>query len=443
MAKPTVKFSQAHGALRCAAVSDIGMRRTSNQDSLAIALAEEEGQWECRGHLFVVADGMGAHAAGELASQLATDTIPLAYLKRRDVPPCESIVAAVHEANGRIYAKGQNSVDFHGMGTTCSCLLILEDGALAAHVGDSRVYRFRDHSIEQLTFDHSLVWEMAAAGQATEDEVPAYVPKNVITRSLGPHPTVKVDLEGPLPLKAGDRYLLCSDGLTGPLAPQLIGMVMSSLSPDDAAQTLVDLANLLGGPDNITAIVVEVADPEQLGNSATYPWADCSPAKGASAAFPMGNKEALIIAGEIVAALVCAGGIIWHSPLAAILGGVGVLAGIGAWFRLRAFRRSGNGRCAGTYGKAPYRRFRATPSADNIGMLSEIVRQLEDLEGQRDWPIDWPEIHKDRQAAHVAITHSDYRAAVVAYSRAVRTLMQAVRKSRVQASDSGIQLGKD
>ena len=140
---------------------------------------------------------MGAHAAGELASQIATDNIPHAYHKRRDLPPCESIVAAVHDANGRINAKGQNSVDFHGMGTTCSCLLLLPDGAMAAHVGDSRVYRLRGHTIEQLTFDHSLVWEMAAAGQATEEDVPAYVPKNVITRSLGPHPTVKVDLEGP------------------------------------------------------------------------------------------------------------------------------------------------------------------------------------------------------------------------------------------------------
>ena len=91
------------------------------------------------------------------------------------------------------------------MGTTCSCLLLLPEGALAAHVGDSRVYRLRGKTFEQLTFDHSLVWEMAAAGHASEEEVPAYVPKNVITRSLGPHPTVKVDLEGPLPVKAGDR----------------------------------------------------------------------------------------------------------------------------------------------------------------------------------------------------------------------------------------------
>src|SRR4029078_11987595 len=140
----------------------------------------------------VVADGMGAHAAGELASQIATDNIPHAYQKRRDLPTCESIIAPGDDANTRITTKGQNSVDFHGMGTTCSCLLLLPDGAMAAHVGDSRVYRLRGDTIEQLTIHPIPCGEMAAAGHATEEDVPAYVPKNVITRSLGPNPVVKV-----------------------------------------------------------------------------------------------------------------------------------------------------------------------------------------------------------------------------------------------------------
>jgi serine/threonine protein phosphatase PrpC len=106
---------------------------------------------------------------------------------------------------------------------------------------------------------------MAAAGNASEEEVPAYVPKNVITRSLGPHPTVSVDVEGPFPLQSGDRFLLCSDGLTGPLQPDLIGAVLNSLPLEEAAQTLVDLANLSGGPDNITAVAVEVSDTGKLG----------------------------------------------------------------------------------------------------------------------------------------------------------------------------------
>lgn len=444
MSKPTVKISQARGALRCAAVSDVGMRRTSNQDSMTVALAETDDQWKLRGHLFVVADGMGAHAAGELASQLAIDNIPLSYLKRQNMPPCEAIAAAVQDANGRIYAKGQNSVDFHGMGTTCSCLLLLADGAMAAHVGDSRVYRLRDQSIEQLTFDHSLVWEMAAAGQATEEEIPAYVPKNVITRSLGPHPTVKVDLEGPLPIEAGDRYLVCSDGLTGPLDPHLIGMILASLSPEDAAQTLVDLANLLGGPDNITAVVAEVGDPAQLGSGIPYTWTDEMAARLGS---DKGSLSMIAGVASIVAgiAAIAAGALrmVGGPATGMVLSAIGALFGVAGWMLVSKSSRPASGRVTGTFGKAPYRRYQVAPSAENIQMLSEIVRQLEDLEGQRDWPIDWAAVHRDRHRAHEAISAGDFRGAVVAYARAVRTLMQAVRAARREPSDSSINLGRD
>jgi serine/threonine protein phosphatase PrpC len=442
VSKPTVKLTQSAGGVHCAAVSDVGMRRSSNQDSLAVSLAEDEKQLRCRGHLFVVADGMGAHAAGELASQIATDNIPHAYLKRRDLPPCESIVAAVEDANSRIYAKGQNSVDFHGMGTTCSCLLLLPDGALAAHVGDSRVYRLRGKVIEQLTFDHSLVWEMAAAGHASEDEVPAYVPKNVITRSLGPHPTVKVDLEGPLPVRAGDRFLLCSDGLTGPLNAQLIGIVLASLPPEDAAQTLVDLANLLGGPDNITVVVADVADPPRAARKR-----DCEAVAAPVAAAPPRERRvdwfaALATGGAALVAAVLA--VAGYTVGALVSGGVFVAAaGAWAWRRFGTGSGDNDGQVSGSFGKAPYRRHSAEPTAENIEMLSDIVRQLEDLESQRTWSFDWREIHEDRGRAHRAIAAGDFAAAVVAYSCAVRRLMQAVRENRQEpGSDSGINLGR-
>jgi serine/threonine protein phosphatase PrpC len=446
VSKPTVKLKQSAAGVQCAAVSDVGMRRSSNQDSLAVLLAEDDRSARCRGHLLVVADGMGAHAAGELASQIATDNIPHAYHKRRDLPPWEAIVAAVEDANGRIHAKGQNSVDFHGMGTTCSCLLLLPEGAVAAHVGDSRVYRLRGTTIEQLTFDHSLVWEMAAAGQASEDEVPAYVPKNVITRSLGPHPTVKVDLEGPHPLKPGDRFLLCSDGLTGPLNPTLIGMVLSSLSAEESAQTLVDLANLLGGPDNITVVVAEVAGVAARSNR------DCEHGNGGTASAGTGftNTDMLILLGEIGAAILTGWGLARGSIALAACGGLTAVALLALWLYQRFVRENegaagGPGRAAcNTHGKGPYRRYSVAPSADNIEMLSDIVRQLEDLEDQRSWPFDWKDIHEDRGRALRAIAASDYAAAVVSYSSAVRRLMQAVRDSRpAGATDSGINLGRD
>jgi PPM family protein phosphatase len=439
VSKPTSKITRSAGGLRCAAVSDLGMRRASNQDSMTIALASDAADWQSRGHLFIVADGMGAHAAGELASQLATDNIPHAYQKRRDLPPCESIMAAVHDANAKINAKGQNSVDFHGMGTTCSCLLLLPDGAMAAHVGDSRVYRLRGHTIEQLTFDHSLVWEMAAAGQASEEDVPAYVPKNVITRSLGPNPAVKVDLEGPLPIRSGDRFLLCSDGLTGPLNPQLIGMILASLPPEDAAQSLVDLANLLGGPDNITVLIAEVADPESLGKTESRPWTDAvnplANGKNPTDMYAVGAISLLMAAG---AGLAATGALVAAAVMAAI-----ALVILLVWL---VRRHQPDSPCAGVrghHGKAPYRSYSVAPNPQNIEMLSDIVRQLEDLEAQRSWPFDWKGVHADRHAAHKAIAAGDYTAAVVHYSSAVRRLMQAVRASRPDPlSDSAINLSE-
>ena len=238
------------GRLEYAALSDIGLRRSNNQDSLAVMPAASESLWQQRGDLFVVADGMGGHAAGELASKLSTDTVPLVYHKLLDHTPAEAVLAAVEEANAQINSRGQASIDFRGMGTTTTVLVLLPHGALLAHVGDSRAYRIRGHRLEQLTFDHSLVWEMRAAGHL-QGQVPEYVPKNVITRSLGPNPKVQVDLEGPLPVVPGDTFLICSDGLSGPVKDEELGMILGSMPPGEAVRALVDLANLRGGPDNI------------------------------------------------------------------------------------------------------------------------------------------------------------------------------------------------
>lgn len=439
MSSPSSKLERSIGGLRCTAVSDVGMRRSSNQDSLAVSLAEGNHQWNSHGHLFMVADGMGAHAAGELASKLATDTVPHSYHKRTEVSPSEAIVEAIREANQVIYTKGSNSVDFQGMGTTCSCLVVLPQGALAAHVGDSRVYRLRGSCFEQLTFDHSLVWEMAAAGHASEDEIPAYVPKNVITRSLGPHPTVSVDVEGPFSVQTGDRFLLCSDGLTGPLKPELIGAVVGSLPLSDAAQTLIDLANLLGGPDNITTIVVEIAEADKLGLAAPPEESERPPRRS------MGRKSihplcwvamalSAVLAGVLIAA---------HNFGGAFLAAAAFLvAAIIAWTqRSTDPSECKAGAMIGLHGKAPYRRHDCQPGPASIATLGDIVRQLEDLEGQNNWEVDWPAIHQDRQTAHEAITKGKYQDAVIAYCCAVRRLMQALRDSkRTGTSDSTVDL---
>ncbi len=145
---------------------------------------------------------------------------------------------------------------------------------MVAHVGDSRVYRLRGKLLEQLTFDHSLVWEIRASGQFEGNaEFANTVPKNIITRSIGPNPTVQTDFEGPYPLELGDTFLLCSDGLSGLVDDDEMGPILASLPPGEAAQALTDLANLRGGHDNITVLVVKVTG-QQMTTRVAVPAAD-------------------------------------------------------------------------------------------------------------------------------------------------------------------------
>src|SRR5438552_9809302 len=240
-----------------ATLSDVGLRRSHNQDSFATLTANDPEQWQARGHLFVVADGMGAHAVGELASKLAADSIPHIYSKHAHEGPVQALQRAFVETNMCIHTRGQQNREFLDMGTTGTALLIRPEGAWVGHVGDSRCYRVRHGKIQQLTFDHSLVWELARRQNKAPEELVG-VPSNVIVRSLGSAETVQVDVEGPHPIQPGDYYLLCSDGLSGQVSDREIGAVVSHLPPEEACRFLINLANLQGGPDNITAIVVHV-----------------------------------------------------------------------------------------------------------------------------------------------------------------------------------------
>lgn len=241
-----------------ASATDTGMRRANNQDSHAVVRASTRDSWKQRGHLFMVADGMGAHAAGELASKMACDNIPHNYRKSKTGTLSEGLIKAYQEVGAQIHAKATANKDFHGMGTTCSTLVLSPSGALIAHVGDSRVYRVRGEKIDQLSFDHSLVWELIRRNHVTPKQAEKTVPKNVITRSLGPDPVVEVDIEGPIPVEPGDVFLLCSDGLSGLVSNAEIGAFAANFHPDDACRYLVQLANLRGGHDNITTVITRI-----------------------------------------------------------------------------------------------------------------------------------------------------------------------------------------
>ncbi len=252
--------------VRVARLTDVGVKRSHNQDACAAQPALDEAGFQAQGHVFVVADGMGGHAVGEKASAKAVRDIPFIYAKHARDGIIPAIRRAFQEANSGIYAIGQQNPEFRGLGTTSTALFLRPEGAWIGHVGDSRAYRIRSGKAEQLTFDHSWVWEIARRQGVDPDDLGDFK-KNVIIRSLGPDPEVEVDVEGPYPLQPGDTFLLCSDGLTGVVMPQEIGAVVTAMSPDEAARFLVHLANLRGGPDNITVMIVQMPGGETPGTS--------------------------------------------------------------------------------------------------------------------------------------------------------------------------------
>jgi protein phosphatase len=421
--------------LKHASVSDLGMRRTTNQDALGVFVTDDPATWAARGHLLMVADGMGAHAAGELASKIAVDNVPHTYFKLRDLYPPAALRQAIRDANSAIHAKGQSSIGFQGMGTTCSCLVLLPQGALVAHIGDSRVYRLRGQVIEQLTFDHSLVWEMAAAGKMTEQEVPAYIPKNVITRSLGPHPTVHIDLEGPYSAQEGDVFLLCSDGLSGQLSDEELGAILQCLPPEEAAESLVDLANFRGGPDNISVIIakvegklpphIEVNGPEngievKARRSSPLLWfaiGACMAMLGYSLFYQIW-RGAVISAG--LAVVLIASLLFRTRPAAA---GLAAARSIG-----------------GPYGNGPHRKVDCPANGRVAGSLAEIAKTLRDLPKQENtsWAadLDWKFFDDARAKAAEATNKADYLTAICEYCRGIRNVMQQFREHRPTVDSS-------
>lgn len=240
-----------------ATLTDVGVKRSHNQDACAAKPAVDAATFASCGHIFIVADGMGGHAVGEKASVKAVRDIPHLYQKHVHEGVITALRRAFAETNAGIHEIGQQNPEFRGMGTTSTALILRPEGAWIGHVGDSRAYRIRGNTVEQLTFDHSWVWEIARRTGVDPDELGDFK-KNVIIRSLGPDPEVEVDIEGPHPVQPGDVFLLCSDGLTGLVKPEEIGAIVNVLSLESAVRLLVHLANLRGGPDNITVILVRV-----------------------------------------------------------------------------------------------------------------------------------------------------------------------------------------
>ena len=240
--------------LSVAAGTDVGRIRAGNEDSLYADADPDRG-------LFIVADGMGGHAAGEVASEMAVQIVARELAPFRDLSgpaPLSAMAHALREANRSIYERTIVEADKQGMGTTASCMLMGGGRWIIGHIGDSRVYLMRDGVFRQVTKDHSYVQEQVDAGFLTPEQARYHPYSNVITRCVGANAAVEADvLEGEM--RNGDIYLVCSDGLTGMVEdPQLKKIVESRGTPGRMVDAMITEANRRGGLDNITAVVVQV-----------------------------------------------------------------------------------------------------------------------------------------------------------------------------------------
>lgn len=406
------------------------MRRANNQDSLACLPASHPDRFRLRGHLFIVADGMGAHAAGELASRIATERIAFHFFKSADTRILDSLRDAVHEANAEIHRRGQQNPEFHNMGTTASSLALTAQGAIVAHVGDSRVYRLRGESLEQMTFDHSLVWELEASGQVNANSPLRHtIPKNVITRSLGPNAEVAVDIEGPFPIEAGDTFILCSDGLTGQVEDHEIGALVAALTPELATRVLVDLANLRGGPDNTTVIIVRVEDDELFAaNNAKSP-----PAGLFDRVSPLlvGLAGLCFLWAAVMLVLQ-----VWNQVIVPLILGVVATGFAFAQWKSATGKRSKRLPPLSTAGgKAPYRRYSARATEEHHQRLVETVKSLRKASETKTWSINWEKIDRLQQVSQELIRSRQLTSALRHEAEAIVETMHQLREQRSKPLD--------
>jgi len=249
--------------VRFAGDTNVGMKREHNEDSFFLPESER---------LAIVADGMGGHASGEVASRMAVETIVAYFKETQDEQPItwpfkvdhgqrheiNRLVTGIKLANLKIYDRAQKDEHCHGMGTTIVAAMFLDDRVLIGHVGDSRAYRLREGQLIQLTEDHSLLNDYIKMKKLSSDEAGKFPHKNVIVRALGMKESVQVDLIQD-PHKVGDVYLFCSDGLSGMVDDPGLQFVLSEEQDlDTACERLIHAANRNGGVDNITCVLVRI-----------------------------------------------------------------------------------------------------------------------------------------------------------------------------------------
>src|SRR5216684_4674925 len=237
---------------------------------MAYVIPKDQQVMTKKGALFIVADGMGGHAAGEVASEIAVDTVSNVYYQDDSDDVAVSLLHAIRRANASIYQRAAENMLRTGMGTTCVAAVLRGNMAYIANVGDSRAYLLRGSQVKQVSQDHSWVAEQVRAGLLTEDQARTHAQRNVITRCLGTQAEVDIDVFQE-ELKEGDSLVLCSDGLSGLVSDEELLRIVDQFVPQESVYHLVERANENGGPDNITAIVVGVQEVGEEPPNVRYP----------------------------------------------------------------------------------------------------------------------------------------------------------------------------
>jgi serine/threonine protein phosphatase PrpC len=245
--------------LDVAQLTDVGRKRPHNEDNMAYVIPKDSQVMAKKGALFIVADGMGGHAAGEVASEIAVDTVSTAYYQDENEEIPLSLMNAIKRANALIHQRAAENMMRSGMGTTCVAAVVRGGVAYIANVGDSRAYLVRHGQSKQVSQDHSWVEEQVRAGLLTKDQARSHAQRNVITRALGTQAEVDVDVFSEI-LEDSDTFVLCSDGLSGPVGEDDLRAIINQYLPQESVYHLVERANENGGPDNITAIVIRIQE---------------------------------------------------------------------------------------------------------------------------------------------------------------------------------------
>ena len=241
--------------------TDLGNVRTNNEDAASFFRMAEENLLREKGYLLIVADGMGGHLAGEVASKMAVEIISEEYFKPANESNKEkTLTRAFGTANKKIFDLASANDQYRGMGTTCTALVVIAKTVYFAHAGDSRAYLYKDKRITRITEDHTYVQELVNNGDITSEQAETHPQRNILTNAMGTKPSLRVDTgKCHVTFDENDRLMLCSDGLYDYLTDDEIAAVMDQGSLQDAADHFINEAKKRGGKDNITVVLAELS----------------------------------------------------------------------------------------------------------------------------------------------------------------------------------------